>query len=367
MLNEQCQTYLSASGELDVRLFETSADCIKIIDLAGRLRQINPGASHALEIDDLSVLHGLQWEALWPIESQEQVVRSITSALAGQRTQFVAFCPTAKGTPRWWDVVVYPIRDAHGMVCEIMAISRDITELYLAREALSTAAKYKDEFMLLLAHELRNPLSAAAMAATMMETHVLDAGRVQHLAKVVSRQISHMSTLVEDLIDLSRIKRGEVSIKQETLDMRAILGDVVEQLQGLIRSKRHTLNIDTDTEACMVHGDRVRLIQVLGNLLGNAARYTAEGGCIDITIRREHETVLVTIRDNGIGISAENLLVIFDRYAQVDSSSDRKSGGLGLGLALVAKLIELHNGSVRAESEGEGKGSLFVLTLPALK
>lgn len=365
MLNEQCQTYLSTAGELDVRLFETSADCIKLIDLDGRVQKLNPGALSALELDDVAALHGIQWASLWPIESQEQVAQAVKNAVTGERTQFTAFCPTAKGTPRWWDVVVYPIRDTHGTVCEIMATSRDITELYLAREALKTAARYKDEFLLLLAHELRNPLSAASLAATMLETQTLDAARVQQLAQVVSRQVSHMSTLVEDLIDLARVTRGEVTLKLEPLDMRAVVGEVVEQLEGVIRSKRHTLNMDVGTTACMIRGDKVRLIQVLGNLLGNAARYTPEGGCIDISVRRQLDKVLVTVQDSGIGISAEHLPSIFEPFRQVDRTSER-NGGLGLGLSLVKKLTELHDGSVNAASDGAGQGSVFVLTLPAL-
>ncbi len=364
MPTEQCQTYLSISGELDVRLFERSADCIKIIDLDGRLRELNPGAVQALELEDVSTLLGLPWASLWPSESQGIVAQSLASAVAGDRSQFGAFCPTAKGTPRWWDVVVYPVRNAQGDVCEIMAISRDVTELCLAREALREAARQKDEFLLLLAHELRNPLSAAGMAASILETQPIDAIRVRQCAQVVTRQISHMSTLIEDLIDLARVARGEVMLKLAALDMRTIVSDVVEQLQPLIQSKRHTLSVDLDTGACMVHGDRVRLVQALGNLLANAARYTPEAGQIQIMLQRRHDEVHLTVRDNGIGITAGDMSGIFDRYTQVDRSSDRKDSGLGLGLSLVSKLAELHGGRVTAVSEGESKGSAFTLILP---
>jgi PAS domain S-box-containing protein len=365
MPTEQCQTYLSESGELNFSLFENSLDCIKIMDLDGRLQQLNPGASEALELDDPTVLQGLRWESFWPEESRQMVAQSVTRALTGERTQFSGFCPTTKGTPRWWDVVVYPIRDARGDVCEIMAISRDVTELCLAREALREASRQKDEFLLILAHELRNPLSAAAMAATILERQPLDATQLKQYAQIVSRQISHMSTLIEDLIDLARVARGEVTLKLAALDMRTIVSDTVEQLQPLIESKRHTLSVDAQTDACMVQGDRVRLIQALGNLLGNAARYTPAEGRIQITVQRQHNEVYLTVRDNGIGITAVNMPRIFNRYTQIDRSSDRESSGLGLGLSLVSKLAELHGGRVTATSEGENKGSTFTLILPA--
>jgi PAS domain S-box-containing protein len=364
MPTEQCQTYLSESGELKVPLFENSLDCIKIMDLDGRLRQLNPGASEALELDDPTVLHGMQWQSFWPEESRHMVAQSVTSALTGERTQFSGFCPTAKGAPRWWDVVVYPIRDARGDVCEIMAISRDVTELCLAREALREAARQKDEFLLILAHELRNPLSAAAMAATILEKQPVDATQLKKYAQFVSRQISHMSTLIEDLVDLARVARGEVRLKLAALDMRTVVSDAIEQLHPLSQSKRHTLSLDEETDACIVQGDRVRLIQALGNLLGNAVRYTPPEGHIQIIVRRQHNEVHTTVRDNGIGITAVNMPRIFDRYMQIDRSSDRESSGLGLGLSLVSKLAELHGGRVTAASEGENKGSTFTLILP---
>jgi PAS domain S-box-containing protein len=365
-MNDQCRTYVSVTGELDVQLFERSADCIKIIDLDGSIQRVNPGAAQALELDDLSVLHETRWEALWPEASRELVVQAVAAGARGERSQFVAFCPTARGTPRWWDVIVSPIVDAQGAVRELMAISRDVTELYTAREALREAARQKDAFLLLLAHELRNPLSAANMAATMLDTLNVADPRVGQLAQVVTRQISHMSTLVEGLIDIDRATRGEVTLKLAAVDMRVLVREALEQVEPLIRAKRHTLELDLGKAASLVCGDRVRLVQSIGNLLGNAARYTREQGRIQVTVQGGADAVRVTVTDNGIGIAEENLAGIFERYSQVDPSSERKNGGLGLGLSLVRKLAALHHGTITAFSAGRNTGSAFTLTLPAL-
>lgn len=364
MPDSQCTTYLSPAGEVDAQLFDSSLDCIKIVDLNGIVVEVNPGAVAALELDSLNDLYGATWESLWPEESRHFVVDAIATAGRGERTQFAAFCPTAKGSPRWWDVVVSPVLDASGAIHKLMAVSRDVTEVYLAREALRDADVRKDEFLAILAHELRNPLSAAGMAASMLETQQLDFARTAQLGKLISRQVGHMSRLVEDLIDISRVSRGLIMLKQEPVEMRLVIDDAIEQLDGLVTAKGQAIHLELGDQECLVSGDRTRLLQVVGNIVGNAIRYTPAGGRIEIAMSHGPGTVVIRVTDTGVGISPERMPELFGLFTRGEKTSDRNSSGLGLGLALVQKLVELHGGTVTAFSEGEGTGSAFTVSLP---
>lgn len=366
MPDTQCTTFLSPTGQIDAQLFESSLDCIKIVGLDGILVQINPGAVDALQLGSLNDICGKKWIELWPEESRHLVIDAIATATRGERTQFAAFCPTAKGSPRWWDVVVSPVLDSAGATHKLMAVSRDVTEIYLVREALRDADVRKDEFLAILAHELRNPLSAAGMAASMLETQQLDFDRASRLGKLISRQVGHMSRLVEDLIDISRVSRGLIVLKQEPVEMRLVINDAVEQLQGLVKQKGHAIGLDFTDEDCTVSGDRTRLLQVIGNIFGNAVRYTPEGGHVEIAMSRDAGAVVIKVTDTGVGIPPERMSDLFGLFTRGETTSDRNSSGLGLGLALVQKLVELHGGTVSAFSAGEGLGSSFTVSLPRL-
>jgi PAS domain S-box-containing protein len=366
MSDTQCTTFLSPTGQIDAQLFESSLDCIKIVSLDGILVQINPGAVDALQLGSLDDICGKKWVELWPEESRYIVIDAIATATRGERTQFAAFCPTAKGSPRWWDVVVSPVLDSAGATHKLMAVSRDVTEIYLAREALRDADVRKDEFLAILAHELRNPLSAAGMAASMLETQQLDFDRASQLGKLISRQVSHMSRLVEDLIDISRVSRGLILLKQEPVEMRLVINDAVEQLQGMVKQKGHAIVLELTDEDCTVSGDRTRLLQVIGNIFGNAVRYTPPGGHVEIAMSRDAGAVVIKVSDTGVGIRPERISDLFGLFTRGETTSDRNSSGLGLGLALVQKLVELHGGTVSAFSAGEGLGSSFTVSLPRL-
>ena len=181
---------------------------------------------------------------------------------------------------------------------------------------------------------------------------------------MVQRQLGHMSRVAEDLLDTARIGRGEIRLSLDRIDLRTVIADTLEQLQPAVQAKHQQLALDVDGAACLVLGDHVRLVQVLGNVLGNAVRYTPERGAIALALGRAGDTVTVTVTDNGIGIPADRLATIFDMYSQVHQSTMRKSDGLGLGLSLVRALVELHGGSVAAASAGPGQGSTFTVRLP---
>lgn len=363
--DSNCSSYTTADGEIDAQLFQSSFDCIKIIDLQGRLVRMNPGAIDALELDQLDALYNKEWVALWPEESKGIIIKALEQVGAGHRAEFSAFCPTAKGTHRWWHVVVSPILDADGRVDRIMAVSRDVSEVHLAKQALREADRRKDEFLAVLAHELRNPLSTAGMAASLLEKQAPEGARAAELGRLITRQVGHMSRLVEDLIDISRVARGLVSLEEKPVSMSAVVDGAIEQVQGAISAKGHTLAFALPDEECIVFGDHTRLVQVVGNLLGNAARYTPEGGRIDVTLTRDGNMVALAVKDSGVGIAPGKIAELFDLYTQVDRTSDRSSSGLGLGLTLVRTLVELHSGTVAAFSAGEGEGSTFTVKLPA--
>jgi PAS domain S-box-containing protein len=233
-----------------------------------------------------------------------------------------------------------------------------------AEAALREAARRKDEFLAMLAHELRNPLAPISAAAQLLQSGQFDAARVQHASQIIGRQVKHMTGLVDDLLDVSRVTTGMIALEQAQLDISQIINDAVEQVTPLLRARRHHLQLQIAPDETVVTGDRKRLVQVIANLLGNAAKYTHEGGRIEVTTRVHATHVLVDIRDNGIGMAPELQARAFDLFAQAERTSDRSLGGLGLGLALVKSLVELHHGTVTCASPGPGYGSVFTVCLP---
>ncbi len=228
------------------------------------------------------------------------------------------------------------------------------------------ADQRKDEFLALLSHELRSPLSTVSLAAQMLGS-VKTIERAQELGAMLARQAGHMTRLVEDLLDISRVTRGLVTLQRASVDLAEVIQEAAEQQQASLAVKKHALTLSIAATPCLVDGDKTRLVQVMGNLLANAIRYTAQGGAIQVTLVRNGGTALMSVQDNGRGIAAEFIPHLFDLYVQEESSSERKVSGLGIGLALVKSLVELHQGQVRVSSEGRDKGSLFSVELPLLE
>lgn len=365
MLESTCASYSGYDGELNRDLFASSADCIKILDLEGRLLLLNAGGVIALELDTPEQLAGATWWSIWPEDTRQLAQQAFESAKTGNINKFHAFCPTAQGAPRWWDVVTNPVFDAAGAVKEVMVVSRDVSELFLARQALREADLRKDAFLATVAHELRNPIAAATNAAEILKRKAFDHARTADFARLIQRQMVHMSHIAEDLLDVSRIGRGEISLNHQRVDIRAVIAEAVEQLQAGISTKEQLLSVRIADGDLVIMGDHTRLVQVVGNLLGNAVRYTDLGGTIAIDVRQQDGMVEIVVTDTGMGIPAGRLVNIFDLYAQVHKSPMRQGAGLGLGLALVKALVLLHGGSVEAHSDGQDRGSRFSLRLPA--
>jgi signal transduction histidine kinase/CheY-like chemotaxis protein len=241
----------------------------------------------------------------------------------------------------------------------------------LAATALHTASidyervqanRAKDEFLAMLGHELRNPLAPIVTALDLI--HLKGAGDFSREHAVIGRQVDHLSRLVDDLLDITRITRDAVVLKLETVNMRLALAEAVESVSPLIKEKRHRLTLDAGGLDLLVAGDADRIRQVLVNLLINAAKYTEPGGRIEVKAQRDMDRVSVSVKDNGIGIPAELLPLVFNLFEQGSTGSARARGGLGIGLAIVKKLVSLHGGSVSAQSDGPGLGASFTLKLP---
>jgi PAS domain S-box-containing protein len=264
-------------------------------------------------------------------------------------------------------LTVSPIRDASGTVVGASKIARDVTERKRAQQALEDANRYKDEFLAMLAHELRNPLAPISNALQLL--HVVDPSSTQatHARAIMERQLSHLVRLVDDLMEVSRITRGKIELRREPVLLSSVMLSAVETARPALEAARHNFRIDMPAEAIEINGDFVRLAQVISNLLGNAAKYTDPGGDISLEAERHGEEALIRVRDNGIGIDEAMLPRIFDMFAQVPASQRRSQGGLGIGLALARALVELHGGRIEAASAGPGKGSQFTVHLPVAR
>lgn len=235
-----------------------------------------------------------------------------------------------------------------------------------AEASLRLADRRKDEFLATLAHELRNPLAPLKSGAQLLRLECASDSQTSRIVGIIERQVAHLTRLVDDLLEVSRITRGLVEVRREPLDLLAVLRAAVETSRPSIDAGKHELSLNLPSGPVAVKGDAVRLTQVFSNLLVNAAKYTNAGGHVSLSMERRADSVRVIVKDSGIGIAPSDLSSIFDMFTQLDTSDHRGQGGLGVGLTLVKSLVELHDGRVDAFSAGHGEGSEFVVTLPLL-
>jgi len=275
--------------------------------------------------------------------------------------------PDAPLEERFIDFVYQPIRDAHGKVSGIFVEGSDVTARKHIEDELRAANHQKDQFLAMLAHELRNPLAPITTAAQLLQRGQMDAPGIRRASDIIARQAEHMTALVNDLLDVSRVTRGLVTLAREVLDVAAVVNEAVEQVRPLADARQHTLQVDMTPGPLLVEGDRTRLIQVLSNILNNAAKYSAPGARIVLRAGIEGDCVTIAVCDSGQGIDPPLLPYIFDLFIQAERTPDRSQGGLGLGLALVKSLVTLHGGRVEARSDGPGQGSEFIVHLPHLR
>ncbi|MFN2427389.1 MAG: PAS domain S-box protein [Candidatus Binatia bacterium] len=267
---------------------------------------------------------------------------------------------------RWHPILArgVPVRNEQGEITAWAGINLDISRLKQVEVELREADRRKDEFLATLAHELRNPLAPIRNSLEILKMPRLDPAMARQTREMMERQVHHLVRLVDDLLDVSRVMRGKIELRTERVELATIVARAVETAGPLIELHGHRLEIDLPPESLLLEADPVRLAQVVGNLLTNAAKYTEANGRIRLTAELENNRALLKVRDNGIGIAPEMLPYIFDLFVQVDYDASRSQSGLGIGLTLVAKLVEMHGGSVSAHSEGLGKGCEITVRLP---
>ena len=288
--------------------------------------------------------------------------RRLTSSEQAFRDEFRIIHPSLG--VRWILAIGQIERDATGRAIVVSGISLDITRTKQVEEELREADQRKNEFLATLAHELRNPLAPIRNGLEILRLTHAGGESAERARNMMDRQLKQMVRLIDDLLDVSRISRGKVQLRREPIDLKSALQSALEVCEPLIASAGHELKVDMPAGPLIVDGDLTRLAQVFGNLLNNAAKYTNAGGLIELSVRRTSDDVSVSVRDNGVGIPPPMLAKIFDMFAQVDHSLQRAQGGLGIGLSIAKRLVEMHDGALEAHSAGLGAGSEFTVKLP---
>ena len=269
------------------------------------------------------------------------------------------------GSVFWANVIITPLYSGDKELRGFAKITRDLTERKRI-EMLEETDLRRNEFLAMLSHELRNPLAPIRNALSVMRMNGVNPSALSWARTVLDRQVEHLSRLVDDLLDVSRIAIGKITLQREPLEIAQVVTSAVESSQPLIDSREHILEVQLPDEPLRIEGDLTRLSQVVLNLLNNAAKFTPKGGHLRLTVERDGEMAAIRVHDTGIGISADLLPNVFDLFTQGDRSLDRTEGGLGIGLTMVQRLVKLHGGSVEVRSEGSGLGSEFIVRLPLL-
>jgi PAS domain S-box-containing protein len=265
---------------------------------------------------------------------------------------------SANGIESWFHVVASPLQDS------VVVWFADVTERKQQEQALREADQRKDEFLATLAHELRNPLAPIRQAAELSKLPNVTEVQRRWSTDVIERQVLNMALLLDDLLDVSRITRGILTLRKSLTNVQSVLDVAIETARPVIESRRHQLSVTLPPQAVYLEADQLRVAQIVANLLTNAAKYTDPGGRIQLAAGYTAEEVVITVTDNGIGIKPEKLAEVFRMFVQIKSDKDRSHGGLGIGLAISKGLVELHGGRIEAKSAGPGKGSQFTVHLP---
>ena len=364
-----------AEREKFVTLVETSTDFIGICDLEGVPIFINRAGLELVGIDDMEQARLASISSFFFPEDRDRVIKDFLPSVLekGHGEVEVRFRHFKTNQARWMAYKVLTLPDASGKPIAFATVSQDVTErkrladnLRALAADLSEADRRKNEFIATLAHELRNPLAPISNAVRVLRRGDSDESATRTAFDMLQRQVGQLSRLVDDLLDLSRVTRGRIELRKEPVELRTVARQAVEAVQSLYGHMKHELTLSMPEKPLQLEADPTRLAQILGNLLNNACKFTDRGGRIAVSVERVDAQAVVRVRDNGIGVAAEQMPRLFEMFAQAESSLDRTRDGLGIGLTLVKTLVEMHGGSVVARSEGLGHGCEFEVRLPAL-
>jgi PAS domain S-box-containing protein len=357
---EETQAFLAA-------IVQSSEDAIVSKTLEGVIRSWNAGAERLFGYTAREAV-GRPITLIIPPERLDEEQEILARIRGGERVEhFETVRVTKDGRRLDISLSVSPVRDGAGRVVGASKVARDITDRKKAEQALREADRRKDEFIALLAHELLNPLAPLRNGLQIMRLAPGDSAAVAQARTMMERQLGHVVRLIDDLLDVSRINRHKMELRRSRVHLADVISSAVETARPLIDESGRHLSVTLPPEPIFLDADLTRLAQVFSNLLTNSAKYTERGGRIWLAAERRGGEVVATVRDDGIGIPAEALPSIFDMFSQVGRTVERSTGGLGIGLALVKGLVEMHGGAVEAHSAGVGKGSTFTVRLPILE
>ncbi|WP_334187739.1 PAS domain-containing protein [Noviherbaspirillum sp.] len=357
----RAQADLRAERDQSRYIFDSMTEGFGLVDKNWTILQMNAEGLRISQRTAHEVIKKNHWD-VWPELKGTPIEQVYRHVKATRKADIFDLPFTFPGSRNGWvEIRAYPSLDGG-----LAFFFRDVSERMASQEKLEDANRRKDEFLAMLAHELRNPLAPISAAAELLQMVKLGEERMRQTSQIIGRQVEHMTGLVDDLLDVSRVTRGLVELDAAPIDISHIITDAIEQATPLIRARKHHLGMRLASDATLVLADKKRLVQVLANLLSNAAKYTPDGGHILIKTEVRPAHVLIQVSDDGIGMAPDMVARAFDLFAQAERTSDRSSGGLGLGLALVKSLVEHHHGTVTCESLGLGFGSTFTICLPRL-
>jgi PAS domain S-box-containing protein len=340
---------------------------IFMLDPEGRVTSWNTGAGRIMGYSAPEII-GESFERFFTPEDLEagRPKAELDAARLNRRFQEQAWRVRKDGSRYWSEIVLTALHDAAGTLLGFAKVTRDLSDRK-RMESLEQQGRHLTEFLAMLAHELRNPLAPIRNALAIMAMQGDGSPQMRWSREVLERQTSHLARMVDDLLDVSRITRGKMRLQGETMDFHVAIQRAVEAVRPLIDERRHRLHFRPSPDPLPVNGDMTRLTQVVVNLLNNAAKYTPEGGDITLETAIDGDDVVLRVKDTGVGMPEPLLERVFDLFAQGERTLDRSEGGLGIGLTLARRIVQLHGGTVVARSEGVGKGSEFIVRLPRLK
>jgi PAS domain S-box-containing protein len=349
-------------------IFDSAYEFVGLLDNSGTLIEINQTALEFVGARAKDVVGRPFWDTPWwaTAEQKDRLKHAISEAAQGRFVRFEAEHPGKDGKVEIVDFSVRPISDDSGRVTMLIPEGRRITERKQAEAALMEADRRKDEFIATLAHELRNPMAPIRNVINLFQRKRSLDPQVQRGADIIARQIDHLTRLIDDLLDVSRISRDRLELRKERVELANIIEAAVEGSRPFINQHDHELSLIMPPKAVYLEADSVRLAQVFTNLLDNAAKYTPPKGRIVLSVALEATTAVVQVTDNGIGIAPGHLPHLFDMFYQAERSYEQSHSGLGIGLTLVRRLVEMHGGTIEAHSAGKNQGSQFTVRLPTL-